>query len=46
MVLTAWFPSGAALLSHYDCALLQVSACPDMTLDVAWTENSNKQATS
>ena len=35
MVLVAWSPSGAALSSHHECTLSQVSAHPDMTLDVA-----------
>ena len=42
MMLHAWFPSGAALLSRYECTLSQISACPDITLDVARMQN-NKQ---
>ena len=37
MVLTAWFPSGAALLGRRECALSQVGTRPDMTLAVAET---------
>ena len=33
MVLTAWTPSGDALLSRHECALSQVGARSDMTLD-------------
>ena len=35
MVLAAWSLSEAALLSHYEFALLQAIAHPDMSLDVA-----------
>ena len=35
MVLAAWFSSGAALLNRHECTRSQVSACLDMTLDVA-----------
>ena len=40
MVLTAWFPSGAALLSRHEYPLSQVGtrpvmSNPDMVLDVA-----------
>ena len=37
MVLAAWFPSGATLLSHHECVLSHVGTCPDMALDVART---------
>ena len=30
----AWFSSGTALCSRYECALSQVSTYPDMALDV------------
>ena len=32
MVLAAWFPSGAELLSHHECALSQGGTRPDMML--------------
>ena len=35
MVLVAWFPSGAALLSPRECTLTQVGTYADMTLNVA-----------
>ena len=35
MMLAAWYPSGAALWSHHECALLQVGTNRDMTLVVA-----------
>ena len=31
----AWFPSGATLKGHRECALSQVGTHPDKTLDVA-----------
>ena len=34
MVLSAWSPSGAVLLSHHECALLQVGTRPDMILAI------------
>ena len=37
MVLVAWCLSVAALQSRHECALSEVDACPDMTLDVAGT---------
>ena len=37
MVLVAWSPNEATLLSHYECALSQVSPRPDMTLHVVRT---------
>ena len=36
MVLVAQSPNGAELWSHFEHALSQVGACPDMTLHVAW----------
>ena len=35
IVLVAWSPSGAALLSHNERALSQMVVRPDMSLDVA-----------
>ena len=40
MVSVAWSSSGAALYSHHECALSQVGACPNMTLDVDGTKKS------
>ena len=36
MVLAAWFPNEAALKSHHECALSEISTDPDMTLDGFW----------
>ena len=44
MVRTSWFPSGAALLSRYECVLLQVGTRPDMTLDVKQQQTNNKSS--
>ena len=37
MVLAIWFPSGAEIESHDECALSQVSAHRDMSLEFAST---------
>ena len=37
---------GAAELGYHECALSQVDPHPDMTLDVARTENTDNQPTS
>ena len=46
MVPIAWCPSEAALKGRHECALSEVSTRPDMTLDVARTQNDNKQTVS
>ena len=43
MLLVAWFPHGAALLSHQDCVLSQLGIHRDVTLDVARMLNNNKE---
>ena len=45
MDLPAWFPSGAALYNHHECALSQVGTHPDMTLDVAQDVRLQQQIT-
>ena len=45
-MLGTWFPSVAPLQIYHECALsqpIQFVACTDMTLDVAMTQNNNKQ---
>ena len=42
MVPVTWSPSGIALWSCHECALRQVSANPDVTLDGARKWNNNK----
>ena len=46
IVLAAWCPSGAALLSQHECALLQGGNHPDMTWLVARTPTTNQPTTS
>ena len=43
MVMAAWSPSGAALLSHHRCALSQISTYSDRNLSVTRTYSSKEQ---
>ena len=45
MVLAAWCPNEVALYGRYECALSQVGSHPNMTLDVARTQNNNEKRT-
>ena len=45
MVLMAWSPNEIALENRHECALSQVGACPDMTLDVTRMQNPKMSST-
>ena len=45
MVQAACCPCEVVLYSRHECTLSQLSTRPDMTLDVARSQNNNKQQT-